>query len=312
MEPLPENLLEEIAGEQLAIDVAALSGRTVEDVKASGAQSSLVALFMTGGVPDGRMDLQRLAQGESFVRPPTETADPPTGASEPATGPAALDATLGITASNGTGNNMPTGQPRVPNVLNEPNAALSAVPWGAPLDERDNGVAQAGVWRFDHPDQHSNELFENENALVGECLKSVKEEPIAFAVFRRIKATAMRRLVAGGAGGNARMKLAKTFNHQFTDHISTHEWDGNGPNDWPWTLGPLSLNSAATMTDPMCYRSLKLLLSLNEIIERRAMATTRGQCLIEWRLMGHTMAPLCQAVGGGLEHDCSTWDEISL
>ena len=106
------------------------------------------------------------------------------------------------------------------------------------------------------------------------------------------------------------MKLANYFNRQFTGHISTHEWDGNGPNDWLWTLEPLSLNNAGIvrmpMTDPMCHCSPKLLLSLNEIME----ATTRGQCLIEWRLMGHTMAPLCQAVGGGLEHDCSTWDEI--
>eukprot|EP00439_Symbiodinium_sp_Y106_P059883 s5111_g8.t2 len=64
------------------------------------------------------------------------------------------------------------------------------------------------------------------------------------------------------------------------------------------------------MTDPMCHRSPKLLLSLNEIMEWGMLATTRGQCLIEWRLMGHTVVLLCQAVGGGREHDCSTWDAI--
>ena len=26
--------------------------------------------------------------------------------------------------------------------------------------------------------------------------------------------------------------------------------------------------------------------------------------------MGHTMVPLNQAIGGGLEHDCATWEEI--
>ena len=62
------------------------------------------------------------------------------------------------------------------------------------------------------------------------------------------------------------MKLANYFNRQFTDHISTHEWDGCCPNDWRWTLEPLSLSSAAIvpMTDPMCHRSPKMLLALNE------------------------------------------------
>ena len=140
------------------------------------------------------------------------------------------------------------------------------------------------------------------------------EEPIAFVVFRSTKTVAMWRWTAGGSCGNARMKLANYFNRHFTDHISTHQWDGCGPNDWRWTLEPRSLSSAAIirmpMTDPMCHRGPKMLLTLNEIIEWGMLATTRGQCLIEWRLMGHTMVPLSQAVGGGLEHDCSTWDEI--
>ena len=86
---------------------------------------------MSGGVPEGRLDLQRLAQGESFVRPANEIVDPPTGAAEPPTGATASDAAMDITASNGAGNAMPTGQPSVPSASNEPNAALNAVPWEA-------------------------------------------------------------------------------------------------------------------------------------------------------------------------------------
>ena len=116
-------MIEAISGEQLAIDSAALTGRAVEEVKQDGVQTTLVALFMSGGVPEDRMDLQRLAEREIFfVRPANETADPPTAAAEPATGTAAIDAALGITAENGTGSTMPTGptgQPAVPNVSNE-------------------------------------------------------------------------------------------------------------------------------------------------------------------------------------------------
>ena len=65
---------------------------------------------------------------------------------------------------------------------------------------------------------------------------SENEEPIAFVVFRRTRADAMRRWTAGASGGNARMKLANCFNKQVTDHISIHEWDGVGRNDWRWTL----------------------------------------------------------------------------
>ena len=39
-------------------------------------------------------------------------------------------------------------------------------------------------------------------------------------------------------------------------------------------------------------------------------ATTAGDSRLEWRLMGHTMVPLCRSIGAGLEQDCSTWDEI--
>ena len=86
MEPLPEHMIEAMTGEQLVIDLAALTGRTVEEVRQDRVQSTLVAPFMSGGAPKGRLDLQRQAQGESFVRPATETADPPTGDSEPALG----------------------------------------------------------------------------------------------------------------------------------------------------------------------------------------------------------------------------------
>ena len=51
------------------MDVAALSGLTVKEVRSDGVQASLIALHLTGGVPETRQDLTRLATGESFVRP---------------------------------------------------------------------------------------------------------------------------------------------------------------------------------------------------------------------------------------------------
>ena len=140
------------------------------------------------------------------------------------------------------------------------------------------------------------------------------DTPIAFVAFRRTKATAMRRWVAGGPGGNARVKLANYFNRQFTDHISTFEGDDNGLDNWRWRMEPLSHATAGIvrvpMTDPMCLRTPRLLLTLNETMEWGMHATNAGESLLEWRLMGHTMVPLCQSIGAGLEHDCSTWDEI--
>ena len=110
------------------------------------------------------------------------------------------------------------------------------------------------------------------------------------------------------------MKLANYFNRQFTDHISTFEWDNNGPDNWMWRMEPLSHATAGIvrvpMTDPMCLRTPRMLLTLNEIMEWGMHATNAGESLLEWRLMGHTMVPLCQSIGAGLEHDCSTWDEI--
>ncbi|CAE7775887.1 unnamed protein product [Symbiodinium sp. CCMP2592] len=102
-------------------------------------------------------------------------------------------------------------------------------------------------------------------------------EPIAFVVFRRTKTAAMRRWVAGGPNGNARVKLANYFNRQFTDHISAFEWDGDGPDNWKWTMEPLSHASAGIVRVPMT------------IMEWGMLATNRGDSLLEWRLMGHTM-----------------------
>ena len=69
MPTVPEVQYEALTGEQLAVDVAALSGLTVEEVRSDGVQASLIALHLTGGVPETRQDLIRLATGESFVRP---------------------------------------------------------------------------------------------------------------------------------------------------------------------------------------------------------------------------------------------------
>ena len=531
MEPLPEHLYEEITAEQLVIDIAALTDLTGDEVRQTGVQNNLVALHLAGNVPEHRQDLQRLAQGETMIRP----SGPPV---ENATGPAAIDAALGVNVSNGTAEPAPAATPTlgvlpgpvsstapsaaVPNVPvpavpapTGPNAALNAAPWearnlmnepmlphrlsrhgpvtvevSAALTAMDCGVELTRVWReldnyvgtvvendrervverandladrmlraqvglaetlyksewdentapmmsvllpgtrsggttacrFDHPDQHSNgpmsslrmrmhslgtqteingpnnwmietswtqmtkaeRLFltkgnwhvewrsadwakENAtDALVNVydwlCLpmplamrlhnngivdlsrfpchqlngsfnalsalrktvqwanQGVFEEAecdatVAFIVFRRAKATAMRRWVAGGPGGNARVKLANYFNRQFTDHISTFEWDNTGLDNWRWRMESESFDTVGIvrvpMTDPMCLGTPRVLLTLNEIMDWQMHATTKScESLLEWRLMGHTMVPLCQSIGAGLEHDCSTWDEL--
>ncbi|OLP97396.1 LINE-1 retrotransposable element ORF2 protein [Symbiodinium microadriaticum] len=43
--------------------------------------------------------------------------------------------------------------------------------------------------------------------------------------------------------------------------------------------------------------------------EWNRLATLPHSGLVEWRL-GHTMVPVQQAFGGGLDNDCSTWDEL--
>ena len=94
-------MYEEIAAEQLVIDVAALSDLTEDEVRQTGVQNNLVALHLCGNVPEHRQDLLRLAQGLTVIRP---TADPPM-ATAPPTGPAAIDAALGITEGNGSTQN---------------------------------------------------------------------------------------------------------------------------------------------------------------------------------------------------------------
>ena len=66
---VPEIRYESITGEQLAVDVAELSGMSVEQMRNDGVQASLVALHLTEGIPEDRHDLIRLATGEPFVRP---------------------------------------------------------------------------------------------------------------------------------------------------------------------------------------------------------------------------------------------------
>ena len=58
------------------------------------------------------------------------------------------------------------------------------------------------------------------------------------------------------------------------------------------------------------FRQRAVLPCLDEIVEWGMFATTTGRTFVELRLMGDTMVPLSQAIDGGLEHDCSTWDEI--
>eukprot|EP00439_Symbiodinium_sp_Y106_P067855 s4734_g11.t1 len=58
---VPEIRYESITGEQLAVDVAELSGMSVEEIRSDGAQASLIALHLTEGIPEDRRDLIRLA-----------------------------------------------------------------------------------------------------------------------------------------------------------------------------------------------------------------------------------------------------------
>ena len=101
---------EEITGDELAQNVADLSGMSLHDVITDGVQTSLVALHMNGGVPEDRQDLIRLANGESFVRPTAfQRVHPDPNAPgvlvldvplESMTGPQRIDAAMGIRSSN--------------------------------------------------------------------------------------------------------------------------------------------------------------------------------------------------------------------
>ena len=59
--PLPGERIEAITGEELAVDLAALSGRDVNEIKTEGVQTTLVAMRMMGQTPAVRQGLQRLA-----------------------------------------------------------------------------------------------------------------------------------------------------------------------------------------------------------------------------------------------------------
>ena len=101
---------EEMTGDELAQTVADLSGMSLHDVITDGVQTSLVALHMTGGVPEDRHDLIRLATGESFVRPTAfQRVHPDPNAPgvivldvplDSMTGPQRIDAAMGIRSSN--------------------------------------------------------------------------------------------------------------------------------------------------------------------------------------------------------------------
>ena len=101
---------EEMTGDELAHTVADLSGMSLHEVITDGVQTSLVALHMTGGVPEDRQDLIRLATGESFVRPTAfQRVNPDPNAPgvlvldvplESMTGPQRIDAAMGIRSPN--------------------------------------------------------------------------------------------------------------------------------------------------------------------------------------------------------------------
>ena len=116
---------EEITGDELAQTVADLSGMSLHDVITDGVQTSLVALHLTGGVPEDRQDLIRLATGESFVRPTAfQRVHPDPNAPgvlvvdvplDSMTGPESIDVAMGIRSS--TANVKPSAAP-----------ALAAIP----------------------------------------------------------------------------------------------------------------------------------------------------------------------------------------
>ena len=69
MPTVPEVQYEEMTGEQLAHDLASLSGRSVTDIQNEGVHVTLIMMNAAGELPFDRPDLLRLARGESYVRP---------------------------------------------------------------------------------------------------------------------------------------------------------------------------------------------------------------------------------------------------
>ncbi|CAE7362841.1 unnamed protein product, partial [Symbiodinium sp. CCMP2456] len=142
-----------------------------------------------------------------------------------------------------------------------------------------------------------------------------------FVVRRRSTAEAVREWT-GVTTGAKKMKLNNYFNRQFTDHISTQNGihveneEKSVPSRWTWTV-PTDASRMSmgiirmSMDDAMSYaQSGPQLLCLSEMMDWNRLATLPNSGLTEWRLMGHTMVPTVQAYGSGLEHDCSTWDEM--
>ena len=142
---------------------------------------------------------------------------------------------------------------------------------------------------------------------------------LCYVVRRRDVNEAKR--VWTNATTSKRMKLDNYFNRQFTDHISIQnatlvETDGDSNGKWMWTVPSEAskLSMGIIRMDPydaMSYtRTGPQLLCLSEMSEWDRLATVPRMGLIEWRLMGHTMVPAVQAAHGGLDHDCSTWDQL--
>ena len=125
---------EEMTGDELAQTVADLSGMSLHDVITDGVQTSLVALHMTGGVPEDRHDLIRLATGESFVRPTAfQRVHPDPNAPgvivldvplDSMTGPQRIDAAMGIRSSNA--NAKPSAAPALAAIPERTEAATSS------------------------------------------------------------------------------------------------------------------------------------------------------------------------------------------
>ena len=124
---------EDITGDELAQTVADLSGMSLHDVITDGVQTSLVALHLTGGVPEDRQDLIRLATGESFVRPTAfQRVHPDPNAPgvlvvdvplDSMTGPESIDVAMGIRSS--TANVKPSAAPALA-AIPERNVAMAS------------------------------------------------------------------------------------------------------------------------------------------------------------------------------------------
>ena len=69
MTTVPEVRYEESTGEQLANDLAEISGRRVTDIQNESVHVTLIMMNAAGELPFDRPDLLRLARRDSFVRP---------------------------------------------------------------------------------------------------------------------------------------------------------------------------------------------------------------------------------------------------